>query len=409
MWLRTHYPAAVTAAADAIPLLALLLCPVPASWGPAPGWPVLPAPATAAAKASATATTTATAATAAAAAGRRQRHRQLLSADLLGAAGAEEPLAVADGGSPLQEPLARNVALGLPPRGPQRRLRSQWQLQPQRRPQDQDAAWPGRGGRGASEGSALGLPLEGDMQDDEAGRRLLSASSASAAGAGPGAGPAAALAAAAAAAGLCKLRCYEWDMLAALGDAEFELEQDLDFDPIFPMAEAAALNAAALREAAALKRAGTRGDGGAGGSSGKDAATAATATGGSGNGVEGKGALDISSARGGLFAQQSRLQKIRMGLGFVQESIGAGAVNLDLVKSIKYMTTKPYILAATQLPYARVDAILASYQVVRARRAELCGAKGTGAAEVARCGVVLLRAALDAMCGGVEHSAAGRS
>eukprot|EP00198_Chlamydomonas_reinhardtii_P010170 XP_001699507.1 predicted protein [Chlamydomonas reinhardtii] len=59
----------------------------------------------------------------------------------------------------------------------------------------------------------------------------------------------------------------------------------------------------------------------------------------------------------------SRLQKIRMGLGFVQESIGAGAVNLDLVKSIKYMTTKPYILAATRLPYARVDAILASYQV----------------------------------------------
>ncbi|KAG2432255.1 hypothetical protein HXX76_009173 [Chlamydomonas incerta] len=373
VWLRTHYPPAVAAAADAIPQLAPLLCPVPASWGPAPGWPVLPAPSPAAAAA-------ATAATG------RRRSRQLLSADAVEAGGAEEPLELAavDGVSPLQELLTRHVALGLPPLG-LRRLQSQQVVQVQ--PWRQSAARPGRGG-GAVGGDSIGIdPLDGGAPDDQLGAPHRNLQSAGAAGAGAGAG------AGVAAAGLCKPRCYEWDMLAALGDAEFELEQGLDFDHIFPMAEAAQLNAAALSEAAALERAA-----GADGADGKEASGAAAATGGSGEGGEQGGELDISSARGGLFAQQSRLQKIRMGLGFVRESIGAGAVNLDLVKSIKYMTTKPYILASTRLPYARVDAILAAYEAVRARRGELCGAEA-GPAGMARCAVVLLRAALDALCG----------
>ncbi|KAG2446963.1 hypothetical protein HYH02_008117 [Chlamydomonas schloesseri] len=401
VWLRTHYPLAVTAAADVIPQLAPLLCPVPAAWGPAPGWPVLPAASAAKAAASGAA------ATGASTSGRR--HRQLLSSAMAQVEGAEGPAEVGNGlqVSPLQEPLKRHVALGLPPllQQPQqqRRLR---QLQSHGLPQSPT----GRRGD-VEELSDMPAWAGGERHDsDQAGphRGLQSGMAAAGAGATATAAAAAAAAAAALAAAMCKPRCYEWDMLAALGDTEFELEQVLDFDHIFPMAAAAELNAAALREAAALERASGGGADGAAGGAGREGGS------GDGSGSDGGGGLDIASARGGLFARQSQLQKIRMGLGFVRESIGAGAVNLDLVKSMKYLTTKPYILASTRLPYARVDAILASYETVRTRRAELCGGAGTGqgggagAAEVARCGVALLRASLDVMCGGGETAGSGK-
>ncbi|GFR45039.1 hypothetical protein Agub_g6409 [Astrephomene gubernaculifera] len=220
-------------------------------------------------------------------------------------------------------------------------------------------------------------------------------------------------------------RCYSWDMMSAVADTERELEQRLDFDPIFPMAAARKLNTAALAVASAVAAAAAT----------ANTSSSSTSGGGSAGRVDQEGAGNggttaVAEAGQGVgtgadvLATQTRLQKLWTGLGFVRESFAAG-VDMDLVRSMQYMTTTPYILASTAVPYTGIDAALDAYVASRSSILESCarwkdGADGNvgdvssrtetrgeaggqlgvqgGAAAVVACAVRLLEGALKQMC-----------
>ncbi len=111
---------------------------------------------------------------------------------------------------------------------------------------------------------------------------------------------------------------------------------------------------------------------------------------------------------------QTALQRLQTGWGFVRDSFGC--VDFDLVKSMKYMTTTPYLAATKALPYETLDGLLASYEAVQMGGGMSSGG-GSGAgegeregrgrepacgqergAEAAACAVRLLRAVLEHAC-----------
>ncbi|KAG2498580.1 hypothetical protein HYH03_003331 [Edaphochlamys debaryana] len=474
-FLKTHLPSDFAAAAAAVKAVRHLLCPVPKSWGPAPDWPVLPtAAATTKAGAAGGAAATTAAAAGAAGSGRRLTAAELPVGLAAVAAAAAQPFdwgvaaasAVSSaggggggkrwGGDVLARSrgpwdLERKVPLGQVPRrrlleahsggastgeeGQGTKSLRQGKTHRAGRAAKGRGAGPGSGvGRQAAAGmQARGQPADSAAEDaaasaaagvlDEVRRRRSAAAGAVGAGAtaageepvrppwrkrsteaeaaaaaagGSGrmllqamtAATAATLAAAAAPKSECRKRCFEWEPLHALADTVYELEQDLDFDPIFPQPAALELNSAALAAVRSLAAAVT-GPGAAAGDAGGGGAAAGAGANGSGG----------------------RMQQLQTGLGFVRESITA--VNMDLVRSMKYMTTTPYVLATARLPYSRIDAVLAAFEAVRGRSPAggLCPTAPSGAAAdskagaeplapAAACAVRLLEAVLEEWCAG---------
>ncbi|KXZ45431.1 hypothetical protein GPECTOR_55g337 [Gonium pectorale] len=408
-FLKTHRPNDVAAAAGALPLLRHLLCPVPASWGPAPGWPVLQEeqgqkPAAAAAGSAAGSATSA-------AAGRRRRRLAGAGNSEVGA-GERVDVTGPESLRPRPWDLSRRFSLGTAaPLHGRRRMRSD----------DASAAV-----AATAAASATASAMAGELQPDGSGVSTQAAAAAvaggipakrrrlAAAAGGEGAGAVGAAVggmdtadAAAAEAAACRQRCYEWEVLALIADTEYELEQNLEFEPIFPMAAARDINTAALDIAAAARAAAAGGADGEVPMAGAGASTAAAA-----------GLLNVRLGR------QSGMQRFQAGLGFVQESLTA--VDLDLMRSMRYMTTVPYVLASARLPYTRADAALAAYEAVRQRpggclaavavandAAAKAGAGGSrggavhvsnaamaAAAEVTACAVQLLEETLRKLCDG---------
>ncbi|PNH00135.1 hypothetical protein TSOC_014056, partial [Tetrabaena socialis] len=253
--LRRHWPADVAAAAEALPLLRPMLCPVPAAWGPAPGWPVIQEgqPAAAGAGVAGAAATVGAAGGSGGAGGRR-----LAAAGPDGLEGGTDAgpglgLGAALGGGAAGQDVAAAAAWapwGLAPRAavaqaPQHRAGGPAaQAGVAAHPELQAAA----AGGGMAAAVTLGGAVEaGPLPAAARRRRLQDLGAAGATGGGGGA----ATAAAAAAVYPCRSRCFEWDVLGAIAETEAELQQGLDFEPVFPMAAARQLNSAALARAGA--------------------------------------------------------------------------------------------------------------------------------------------------------------
>ncbi|EFJ46264.1 hypothetical protein VOLCADRAFT_93371 [Volvox carteri f. nagariensis] len=451
-FIRQHLPLDMAEAEAVLPRLRPLLCPVPASWGPAPGWPVLET--TTAEAATVTAEAAGSAGTAragrrlAADAGAPEEGEETRSAAEAEAGtllyAAPEPLAEwqrrwrwlqswwdragqVEGGSQLPRRIAARVgssvtaaAAGAAAQNLVRRLGSQvedvdvatataakpttvaaamatgigadcgegvpssaghWVSERGRLRTDSPVAMEVRSMPGAANSAESG---DGDGNGGRNSRRRMLIHDALSGGAGGGS----VASSSSTTAGKqetpqtpCQRRhCYDWDVLAAIADTEYELEQDLDFDPVFPMTAARNLNRAALeaaRNGAAaaaaaptavgrksrtkgpLPKAGGGGGGGGGGDSSSDGLI--DSQGGDGGAVRPEKSAVLDSNPD----SQTGLQRLQTGLGFVRESITA--VNLDLVRSFRYMTTTPHVFASTTLPYSFIDAALDAFETVRRR------------------------------------------
>ncbi|GIL96200.1 hypothetical protein Vretimale_2070 [Volvox reticuliferus] len=415
-FLSLHLPLDVAAAEMALPNLRSLLCPVPAAWGPAPGWPVVETETVAVESTGSGSRRLVAAATAQDAA---RQHPELIAERM--------PMGWGD--------MKRHVALGQVPKRSEgsggggiaqqgngaTRANDPTPLQ---RVQYSDSnAAAAASAKTAIMAAALGLDgtarislserTAPEQTDDSpalrrqslqgatameavkrgGGRRVLIEDSASwASGHDGGDGTAGAQMQQP-----CRRRCYDWDVLAAIADTEYELQQNLDFDPIFPLAAAHDLNRAALQAAERVAAAGmqtsqtreeARGSSGIGSSSG--------------SGSTGSASGSETFAGSALLGPQTGLQKLQTGLNFVRESITS--VSMDMMRSMRYMTTTPYVLARTALPYSRIDAALGAYEAVRRRGgsclARISANKAAAAVESSTCAVQVLQDTLAELCSG---------
>ncbi|GIL41970.1 hypothetical protein Vafri_53 [Volvox africanus] len=414
-FLRLHLPLDVVAAEAALSNLRSLLCPVPAAWGPAPGWPVLEA-ANVAAESTGSGSRRLVAAATAQAEDTARQFPELI-AD-------RRPMGWGD--------MKRHVALAqVPKRGAGSGGRgTAWQGntatrtgEPERLKRFQYSDSDAASAKAVIMDTTLGLDgkerislPEHDVQEktgdsralarrslqsatsveaaSRGGRRILMEESAGeASGGGIGHGVTGAQMQQP-----CRRRCYDWDVLAAIADTEYELQQNLDFDPIFPLATAHDLNRAALEAAGRVETAATQM------SQAEEGARSGSGTRSSGSDSTGSGSGSGSETFRGsaLLNPQTGLQKLQTSLNFVRESITS--VNMDMMRSMRYMTTTPYVLARTALPYSRIDVALSAYEAVR-RREDSCAVRisvngAAAAVESATCAVQVLQDTLEEACSG---------